>query len=92
VIALGATSSTIVPTIMASNGGAGTALTAIAKVGIGATLSGKSAPVRLMPHSRSGHPIAGSHEIGELVVDSRGHLWVCTQDGSPGIWHRVAYA
>ncbi|HEX3931200.1 MAG TPA: hypothetical protein VHW64_10860 [Nocardioides sp.] len=67
-------------------------ITATSAAGLGASLEGGVAPLRLVPHATTGHPTSGHHQRGELVVDSSGALWLCTKPGSPGKWRAVAFA
>ena len=47
--------------------------------GYGGHFSGGKAQVRLVPASTAGKPTMGSHQKGELYMDSAATLWV---------WHR----
>jgi hypothetical protein len=60
--------------------------------GVGAMFAGRRAPLRLVPADASGAPAAGQHEIGELVVDSAGRVFVCTAAGTPGTWNELGAA
>jgi hypothetical protein len=60
--------------------------------GLGAVFVGRSAPLRLMPNATGGAPQDGAHEIGELVVDSAGRVFVCTTAGTPGSWNELGAA
>jgi hypothetical protein len=64
---------------------------AVSTTGIGAVLKGGSAAVRLVPQTGEGSPKDGTHQRGELRVDSRGKLWLCTKGGSPGTWRQLAF-
>lgn len=33
-----------------------------------------------------GPPIGGAHTAGEIVADVNGSHWLCTADGTPGVW------
>lgn len=33
-----------------------------------------------------------THEVGEMIVDSTGDLWLCTAAGTPGTWRKLAGA
>lgn len=57
--------------------------------GIGAVFDGSRAPLRLVPSDASGVPTTGLHEIGDLVVDSGGRVFVCTAPGTPGVWNEL---
>ena len=56
----------------------------------GAELHGAHAPLRLAPSSIPNAPASGSHQIGELFVDSQGSLFFCKISGTPGTWVKVA--
>jgi hypothetical protein len=56
----------------------------------GGSFSGTSAPLVLHPATTLGPPKADDHLAGELFVDSRGDLYLCTRAGTPGTWMRVA--
>jgi hypothetical protein len=58
--------------------------------GYGAMLEGGLAPLILHPTGFAGAPATGTHQVGELYVDSGGILWYCTGNGTPGSWARVA--
>ena len=59
--------------------------------GLGADLQGGKAPLRLRPAAAPGAPQAasGTHDAGELYVDSAGQLFICTVAGTPGTWVKV---
>lgn len=78
--------------VAAANTGTGPAIRATAGTGVGASFSGRTAPIRLVPHSTVGHPKSGRHQRGEIVLDHAGALWVCTKPGTPGRWKKVAFA
>jgi hypothetical protein len=69
----------------------GTGLDVRSEAGIGGTFWGGAAAIRLAPRATAGHPTSGAHRRGELVVDSRGRLWLCTKGGSPGTWKQLAF-
>jgi hypothetical protein len=77
------------PSVFASNGGSGNALEGTSNQGYGAELHGGRAPLRLVPGKVSGHPRSGSHQQGELVMDSAGRIYVCVRSGSPGVWREL---
>jgi hypothetical protein len=69
----------------------GTAVAALGNAGLGLHASGRRAAIRLVPSfGITGPPTTGSHSMGELVVDQKGDLFLCKQDGTPGTWVRVA--
>lgn len=41
---------------------------------------------RIKPAAATGAPTAGSHQIGELHMDSTAALFVCVSTGTPGTW------
>jgi len=69
----------------------GTGLEATSTSGLGATFQGGRAAIRLVPTSTSGHPATGHHQRGEIVVDHKGRVWVCTAIGTPGTWKQLAF-
>lgn len=58
--------------------------------GIGGNFAGGQAAIRLVPRSSAGKPTSGTHERGELIVDSAGNLFICTANGTPGTWKKVS--
>jgi len=46
--------------------------------------------VGIGPGTSTGAPKTGAHQLGELYVDSAGVLWICTLNGTPGTWVKVA--
>jgi hypothetical protein len=52
--------------------------------GLGGYFTGGEAPVSLAPAATPGPPTSGSHRQGDIMVDSRGAVWVCTVAGIPG--------
>jgi hypothetical protein len=70
----------------------GTGLSASSDKGIGARFSGGEAPIQLAPALTPGAPKTGTHHRGELYVDSRGELYLCTADsagGNAGTWRHI---
>jgi len=57
--------------------------------GYGAVLKGGRAAIRLVPAPTVGKPTTGNHQVGELVLDSAGTLFICTAAGTPGTWKKV---
>lgn len=41
---------------------------------------------RLTPAGSPGAPVAGTHQAGELYMDSNLDVWECTTGGTPGTW------
>ena len=62
----------------------------INKQGYGGTFFGGKAQLKLeAPPTRIiGRPTTGAHSFGELYLDPRGSLFVCTASGSPGKWRK----
>jgi hypothetical protein len=54
--------------------------------GLGGSFAGSLAPLQLVPAATTGAPKAGTHTAGELYVDSKGDLYFCRGDGTPGTW------
>jgi len=50
---------------------------------------GDTRGLRLRPRSTSGAPISGTWNVGTLIIDSGGVLYVCTKAGAPGTWQKV---
>jgi hypothetical protein len=59
------------------------------KVGYGGQFRGGKAQLRLTPQATNGRPTTGTHNTGEIYLDARGTLFVCTASGTPGTWRRV---
>lgn len=57
--------------------------------GIGGYFAGGKAQLRLEPKGSRGKPASGSHSKGEIYMDSRGSLFVCTAGGTPGTWKKI---
>jgi hypothetical protein len=59
----------------------------------GASFQGGLAPLRLVPSNTAGPPTTGTHNMGELYVDSQGVLYFCTAASSTaapaGTWKTV---
>jgi hypothetical protein len=56
---------------------------------LGVKARGTRAPLQLVPAATAGAPATGTHEAGELYVDSGGDLYLCTVAGTPGTWTRL---
>jgi hypothetical protein len=54
--------------------------------GIGGWFNGAQAPILLAPTTTTGHPTTGTHQQGEIVVDMKGNVFICTVAGTPGTW------
>lgn len=57
--------------------------------GYGGLFRGGKAQLRLLPAASAGRPTTGTHNVGELFMDSGGALFICTAQGTPGTWRRV---
>lgn len=44
------------------------------------------APILLVASATAGAPVSGTHEKGEIIVDSNGVLRICVVGGTPGTW------
>jgi hypothetical protein len=58
--------------------------------GYAGIFEGGKAQLRLVPKSTAGRPTTGTHQKGELYLDSTGSLFVCTANGTPGSWRQVS--
>jgi len=71
----------------------GNGVSGISVNGIGGSFIGgeRGAAIYLGPSIISGPPQTGNHSLGELIVDSQGNLYFCTQgDGTTlGTWKKV---
>ncbi|MEJ7584088.1 MAG: hypothetical protein WKF43_08360 [Acidimicrobiales bacterium] len=83
--------SATVPAVRASAAGTGAGIEATSAKGLGATLAGGRAAMRLVPRAVPGSPSSGAHSQGELVIDSAGDMFVCTAAGTPGTWRKVQF-
>jgi hypothetical protein len=57
--------------------------------GAGGAFSGGRVPLYLQPAGSAGAP-GGFHVAGDVYLDSTATLWLCTHDGTPGTWVRMA--
>jgi hypothetical protein len=57
--------------------------------GVGGEFSGAAAPIRLVPGTTAGAPNGGTHQQGELYVDSNGVLFICKTGGPSAVWVKV---
>jgi hypothetical protein len=57
--------------------------------GIGGYFKGGRAQLKLEPKATIGKPASGSHSKGEIYMDSKGSLFVCSASGTPGTWRKV---
>jgi hypothetical protein len=89
--AIAAETAATVAAVNVINYGSGPGTQANSATGIGGVFEGGTAAVRLVPRSATGHPTSGSHQVGELVVDHVGALWLCTKAGAPGTWKQLAF-
>lgn len=69
----------------------GTGVSATSANAVGARLQGGAAAVRLVPQTAAGSPTTGKHQRGEMLVDSKGRLWLCAKAGTPGTWKKLAF-
>ncbi|MBN9392755.1 MAG: hypothetical protein J0I20_32290 [Chloroflexi bacterium] len=58
--------------------------------GYGLRASGGLAPLFLVGGGSAGSPASGTHQAGELYVDSAGILYYCVTAGTPGTWRQVS--
>jgi hypothetical protein len=57
--------------------------------GVGGLFTGGKAQLKLAPKATAGRPTSGAHTKGEIYMDSKGALFVCTVNGTPGTWRKV---
>jgi hypothetical protein len=69
----------------ATTQGSGPGLSAASAKGVGASFTGKTAQVQLVPSSSSSHPASG--DAGQLFVDRTKRLWFCRGGRD---WHQIA--
>jgi hypothetical protein len=53
---------------------------------------GQRANARLLPLGSAPQTRSDAHELGELVVDVSGDMWLCTEAGTPGAWRKISGA
>jgi hypothetical protein len=83
------------PAVYAESTGLGVAVDVVASGynGLGLRVAGQRAALRLVPQAAEGPPNDGlGHDMGELVVDANGVLYLCVAAGIPGTWRQVALA
>ncbi len=81
------------PAVYAESTGLGVAVDVVASGynGLGLRVAGQRAALRLVPQAATGAPNDGlAHDMGELVVDAAGALFLCVAAGTPGTWRQVA--
>ena len=49
-------------------------------------LTGATAATRYVGATSSGAPVSGTFAVGDYIVTSNGHVWICVTAGSPGTW------
>lgn len=57
--------------------------------GYGVSAVGGKAQLYVAPAGSAGPPTSGTHNKGEVYVDSTGVHWHCTLSGTPGTWARA---
>ena len=65
------------------------AVCGVSVTGYGAVLAGGAAPLRLVPSGTAGAPHTGAHVPGTLFMDAHATLWLCVDEGTPGVWKRI---
>ena len=55
----------------------------------GSGLTGATSSSRYVGATASGSPSSGTFDAGDYVIDQTGKIWICTFEGSPGIWTQV---
>ena len=76
---------------VAGDSAQGTGVNGCSNNGYGGQFDGGKAQMRLVPKDSVGAPTTGLHRQGEIYMDSRGALFVCTAgDGTTvGTWKKV---
>jgi hypothetical protein len=72
-----------------STGSGGSGVYGSSTSGYGLVGSGGRAPLRILPAATAGSPSSGSHQLGEVYVDSAGVIYKCVRAGTPGQWAPV---
>jgi hypothetical protein len=67
----------------------GVAGTSFPSGGIGGVFDGATAQFKLVPKPTQGKPTSGTHQKGEIYMDSKASLFICTANGTPGTWKKV---
>lgn len=57
--------------------------------GLGGVFGGGRAQLKLNPNATTGRPTTGTHQTGELFMNSTCELFICSRSGSPGTWRKV---
>jgi hypothetical protein len=52
-------------------------------------LTGATANTRYVGGTASGPPTSGTFNVGDMVVDRTGLIWLCTTFGTPGTWQLI---
>ena len=52
-------------------------------------LPGATQTSRYVGATSGGHPIVGTFNFGDWVIDTTGKMWICTGGGTPGTWTQV---
>lgn len=52
-------------------------------------LTGAKSATRYAGSTQLGAPVDGSFSKGDFIIDHSGHVWICTADGSPGVWRQA---
>jgi hypothetical protein len=87
-IGVNATADSSSPAVLAANASTGSGIRATSQQGRGGIFIGLAAQIKLIPGSRSTHPITGQR--GDLYADSKGRLWFCKAGGTPATWQQIA--
>ena len=74
---------------VSSAASAGPGIHAKSEKGYGGLFEGGTAQLRLVPSATAGKPTSGAHQKGEIYMDSKGALFVCSASGTPGAWRKV---
>jgi hypothetical protein len=59
--------------------------------GYGLVGGGGQAPLLLHTSSTAGPPTSGHSDIGAVMMDNRGRLYICVKTGNPGRWLRPGF-
>lgn len=71
-------------------GGAGVVAVGGTSQSVGLLARGLRANLRLDPAGTAPATRGDAHELGEVLCDANGDVWVCVAGGTPGTWRKIA--